>query len=126
MRIAFMKTLNLSSSSSTTFPAKRLRKRMFRRLNDVMLASGSFVETVKPEDAFGEVVGYSLDSDLEAREKLEEERNLPWRACVRKLSTSERRRRREQRASVRILRNRHARARRQLKELLEKAFPDVK
>ena len=107
-----------------------------------MLASGSFVETVKPEDAFGEVVGYSLDSDLEAREKLEEERNLPWRACVRKLSTSERRRRREQRASVRILRNRHdsdedpcrqgrkgyrhARARRQLKELLEKAFPDVK
>ena len=34
-----------------------------------------------------EVLGYSVDRDLEALEKFEEERKLPWKTASRKLST---------------------------------------
>ena len=40
----------------------------------------------KYHDAGFDVVGYSLDDDLDALEKFEKERNLPWRTGVRKLS----------------------------------------
>jgi len=40
----------------------------------------------KYHDAGFEVLGYSLDSDLEALEKFEEERKLPWKTASRKLS----------------------------------------
>ena len=40
----------------------------------------------KYHDAGFDVVGYSLDNDLDALEKFEKERNLPWRTGVRKLS----------------------------------------
>ncbi|MBQ5366442.1 MAG: TlpA family protein disulfide reductase [Thermoguttaceae bacterium] len=40
----------------------------------------------KYHDAGFDVVGYSLDNDLEALEKFEKERKLPWRTGVRKLS----------------------------------------
>ena len=40
----------------------------------------------KYHDAGFEVLGYSLDSDLEALEKFEKERQLPWKTSSRKLS----------------------------------------
>ena len=40
----------------------------------------------KYHDAGFDVVGYSLDNDLDALEKFEKERKLPWRTGVRKLS----------------------------------------
>ena len=97
----------------------------------------------KYHDAGFDVVGYSLDNDLDALEKFEKERNLPWRTGVRKLSMQANEKDGKNYTNLTeyygihsiptmILVDRdgkaldtHARGA-HLKELLEKAFPDVK
>ena len=96
----------------------------------------------KYHDAGFDVVGYSLDEDLDALEKFEKERNLPWRTGVRKLSLEANQKDGKTFADIakyyginaiptmilvdkdgKVL-DTNARGE-HLKELLEKAFPDV-
>ena len=96
----------------------------------------------KYHDAVFDVLGYSLDEDLEALERFEEERQLPWRTAVHKLSLEANEKEGKNYTNLTeyygvnaiptmILVDKdgkvidtQARGER-LKELLEKAFPDV-
>ena len=97
----------------------------------------------KYHDAGFDVVGYSLDNDLEALEKFEKERELPWRTGVRKLSMQANEKDGKNYTNLTEYYGIHAiptmilvdkdgkvidtNARgAHLRELLEKAFPDVK
>lgn len=97
----------------------------------------------KYHDAGFDVIGYSLDSDLEALDKFEKERKLPWRTGVRKLSMEANEKNGKSYANLTeyygidaiptmILVDRDGKAidvrarGARLEELLEKEFPDVK
>ena len=97
----------------------------------------------KYHDAGFDVVGYSLDNDLDALEKFEKERKLPWRTGVRKLSMQANEKDGKNYTNLTEYYGIHAiptmilvdkdgkvidtNARgAHLRELLEKAFPDVK
>ena len=97
----------------------------------------------KYHEAGFDVVGYSLDNDLDALEKFEKERKLPWRTGVRKLSMQANEKDGKNYTNLTEYYGIHAiptmilvdkdgkvidtNARGEhLRELLEKAFPDVK